>query len=91
MSEPQPLPVNARFEGDFVTQLVVILTTDTMDEVANKVAHHVIGKRLPAREAGMVVRYQGRALSAGTTVAEAGIGPFQNIFVNWVAQEGGQA
>jgi toluene monooxygenase system protein B len=84
MPDPQPVPVNAKFEGDFVTQLVVILDTDTMREVVAKVAHHVVGKRLPARDADMVVSYQGRELPPDMTVTEAGIAPLQNIFVDWV-------
>jgi toluene monooxygenase system protein B len=84
MPDPQPVPVNAKFEGDFVTQLVVILDTDTMREVAAKVAHHVVGKRLPARNADMVVSYQGRELPPDMTVTEASIALFQNVFVDWV-------
>lgn len=83
MAELQPLPVNAHFEGDFVTQLVVIMTNDDMNQVAEKVAHHVVGKRLPKRDAGMNVNYEGRKLPNEMTVADAGIGPFQNIFVTW--------
>lgn len=84
MSEPQPVPINAKFDDDFVTQLVLVLDTDTMREVAAKVAHHVVGKRLPARDAAMVVRYQGRDLPPDMTVTEAGIAPLQNVYVDWV-------
>jgi toluene monooxygenase system protein B len=83
MPDPQPVPINAKFEGDFVTQLVVVLDTDTMSEVAAKTAHHVVGKRLPKREAAMVVSYQGQELPPDMTVTEAGIAPFQNVFVDW--------
>jgi toluene monooxygenase system protein B len=84
MPESRPVPINARFDNDFVTQLVVVLDTDTMRDVAAKVAHHVVGKRLPARDADMVVRYQGRALPYDMTVTEAGIEPLQNVYVGWV-------
>ncbi len=84
MPEPQPVPINAKFDDDFVTQLVVVLDTDTMREVAAKVAHHVVGKRLPARDADMVVRYQGRELPSDMTVTEAGIEPLQDVFVDWL-------
>ncbi len=87
MADPQPVPINAKFGNDFVTQLIVVLDIDTMNEVAAKVAHHVVGKRVPTREAGMVVSYRGRKLAAGITVAEAGIGPFQNVFVDWEEAE----
>lgn len=88
MAEPQPIPLNAKFQDDFVTQLVVVLDTDTMTEVAAKTAHHVVGRRVPRREAGMVVSYKGRQLPAEMTMAEAGIPPFQSIFVNWLETEG---
>ncbi len=84
MPDPQPVPINAKFDDDFVTQLVVVLNTDTMREVAIKVAQHVVGMRLPKRDADRVVRYQGRVLSADMTVAEAGIAPLQNVYVDWL-------
>ena len=84
MPDPQPVPVNARFDNDFVTQLILVMDTDTMREVAAKVAHHVVGKRVPARDADMVVRYQGRELPSDMTVTEAGIAPLQNVYVDWV-------
>ena len=84
MPDPQPVPINAKFDDDFVTQLVVVLNTDTMREVAIKVAKHVVGKRLPKKDVDMAVSYQGRVLSADMTVAEAGIAPLQNVYVDWV-------
>lgn len=89
MPEPQAVPINAKFEDDFVTQLVIVLETDTMRDVAAKVAQHVVGKRQPARAAEMVVRYQGRSLPPDITVAEAGIAPLQNVYVAWA--DGGVA
>jgi toluene monooxygenase system protein B len=84
MPDPHPVPVNATFEDDFVTQLILVLETDSMQDVAAKVAHHVVGKRLPDKHLPMVVRYQGRELPADMTVAQAGIAPLQNISIDWV-------
>ncbi len=50
--EAQPVPVNAMFENDFVTQLVLVLDTDTVEEAARKVAAQVVGRRVPPRDAG---------------------------------------
>jgi toluene monooxygenase system protein B len=83
MAEPQPVPINARFDEDFVTQLVLVMSTDTMAEVAEKVAYHVVGRRIAPRDAAMVVTYRGQELPAETTVEEAGIAPLQNVYVNW--------
>jgi hypothetical protein len=42
MPDPQPVPINAKFDEDFVTQLVVVLDTDTMREVAIKELSFVV-------------------------------------------------
>ena len=46
-----------------------------MEVVGQKVAYHVIGKRLPAKDAPIFVRYNGAVLAQHTTVAEAEIAP----------------
>jgi toluene monooxygenase system protein B len=80
------MPVNARFGDDFITRLAMVLPTDTMREVARKVAAPVVGRRVPDREAAMAVRYRGRVLPAEMTVAEAGIRPFQSLVVDWTPE-----
>jgi len=81
--EGQPVPINAMFEGDFVTQLVLVLDTDTVDAAAQKVAAQVVGRRVAPRDAGLAVRHAGRAVPGDLTVAEAGIGPLDVVFVGW--------
>ena len=81
--EGQPVPINALFENDFVTQLVLVLDTDTIDEAAQKVAYHVVGRRLPPRDAGLVMRVGGQVNPGHLTVAEAGIAPLGNVLVGW--------
>ena len=93
MTEPETpgtlegVPVNARFDEDFITRLTMVLPTDTMREVARKVAAPVVGRRVPNRDAGMAVRHHGRVLPAEMTVADAGIKPFQSIFVDWTSED----
>ena len=92
MTEREPgtleaMPVNARFDDDFITRVTMILPTDTMREVARKVAAPVVGRRVPNRNAGMAVRHHGRVLPAEMTVAESGIKPFQSIFVGWTSED----
>jgi toluene monooxygenase system protein B len=84
MSDPQPIPLNAKFGNDFVTQLVVVMSNDTMDEVAKKVAHHVVGRRIRPQNREMAVYYEGCAIPRANTVQEAGIAPMQYLFVNYV-------
>ncbi|MGH8932142.1 MAG: toluene-4-monooxygenase system B family protein [Egibacteraceae bacterium] len=80
---PQLVPVNAIFADDFVEILVAITTADTIAEVAAKVAYHVEGKRVRARDAEKVVYHDDRLLEPGLTVAEAGIAPFDHVRVDY--------
>ena len=82
-AEPQLVPVNAIFADDFVEILVAITTADTIAEVAGKVAYHVEGKRVRARDAEKVVYHNDRMLAHDQTVAEAGIAPFDHIRVDY--------
>jgi hypothetical protein len=83
--EPQPIPVNALFEGDLVTLLVLLLSTDTVAEAAEKVASVVVGQRVAARDAPLVLSYAGRDVAPDQTVAEAGITPLSEVFVRFAA------
>jgi hypothetical protein len=84
MSEPCRIPVNAKFGDDFVIHVVVITPTDTMAEVAQKVARHAVGKRVTPQPRDMVVYYEGRAVPPHMTVKEAGIRPLRHVFVDYV-------
>ena len=83
MGEPNHIPINARFGDDFVMHVVVITSADTMAEVAQKVAHHSVGKRVRPQPRDLAVYYEGRAVDAQTTVSEAGIRPLQHVFVDY--------
>lgn len=69
------LPLQATFEGDILVILVPVDDQDTMEIVAQKIANHIIGRRLPAKNAPMAVRYQGEILPQTQTVAEAQMAP----------------
>jgi hypothetical protein len=81
--EAQPVPINAMFDNDFVTQLVVVWDTDTVTDVARKVAAQVVGRRVPPRDAGLVVRLDGRVVPGDLTVAESGISALDIVNVGW--------
>jgi toluene monooxygenase system protein B len=76
------LPLQAAFRGDFVVLFVPVDDQDTMDVVAQKVAYHVINRRLPPQDAPMRVQYNDQALPPDQTVAQAGMPPmsFVQIF-----------
>ncbi|MEY2443701.1 MAG: toluene monooxygenase system protein [Ilumatobacteraceae bacterium] len=88
MSEPQPVPLNALFGNDFVTQLALVMSNDTMTDVAEKVAHHSVGKRLEPRDVPKVVIFDGRVIPADTTVEQASIPPLACIVVEWADRIG---
>ena len=52
-----------------------------MDVVAQKVAHHVINRRLPPESLRMRVRYNQQVLSPDQTIAQAGILPMSFVEV----------
>lgn len=77
------VPLNAIFADDFVELLVPVTATDTIAEVAAKVAHHVEGRRVRARNLPKVVFHNGRELSPEMTVAQAGIQPRDHVRVDY--------
>jgi toluene monooxygenase system protein B len=84
MSEPQAIPINALFGMDFVSLLVVITSADSIAEVGEKVAAHVVGKRIAPRNASKAVYFQGRRLPGDWTVEQAGITPLSFVRVDYV-------
>ena len=52
-------PINSNFEGDFVLQVVLVDTEDSMDEVAEKCAYHSVGRRV-APQPDKVMRVRNR-------------------------------
>ena len=75
------VPLQAVFRRDFVTLLVLVDDEDTMEVVAQKVAHHVIQRRLPPQDAPMRVQYNNRILALEQTVSQAGILPMSFVEV----------
>ena len=80
---------NYIFGNDFVMHVVVVNTSDTIAEVAQRIAHHSVGKRVRPQDRDMVVYYEGRAVADNETVSQVGIGPFQQIFVDYASDSQG--
>lgn len=78
-------PVYGRFVGDFVPHLVAVDTDDSMDTVAEKVAVHSVGRRLPRPDTpkGYDVYLDGRLIPATTTLGELGLQPLQWLDVKF--------
>jgi toluene monooxygenase system protein B len=79
------VPLQAVFRGDFAVLLVSVDDQDTMEVVAQKVAYHVIRRRLPPQDAPMRVQYNNRdnnrVLAPDQTVTQAGIPPMSLVEV----------
>jgi toluene monooxygenase system protein B len=80
------VPLNAIFADDIVELLVPVAATDTVADVAEKVAHHVEGRRVRARDLPKAVFHEGRELPPELTVAQAGIEPRDHVRVDYKEQ-----
>ncbi len=76
-------PIVGRYVGDFVPHLVAVDTDDTFHEIAQKVAVHSVGRRLPelTSSSRLDVILDGATLDGGKTLgalmAERQILPLQ--------------
>lgn len=75
------VPLHAVFRGDFSLLLVCVDDQDTIEVVAQRVAHHVIHRRLQPQDAAMRVQYNYRVLQPNQTVSQAGIVPMSFVEV----------
>lgn len=74
-------PAQAIFEGDFVVLLVPVDDEQPMTEVAQVVAHHVVGKRVPAQDRPLQVSHNGEVLADDATLASLQIPPLDVLRV----------
>lgn len=64
-------PITGHFVGDFLPMLVAVDTEDTMDEFAEKVAFHFVGRRIPRPPvAHYDVLFHGEVVPPSVTLAE---------------------
>jgi hypothetical protein len=78
-------PVYGRFVGDFVPHLVPADTEDDMNALAEKVAVHSVGRRIPARaeSTGYDVLVDGEVVPPEKTLGELGLVPLQWVDVRF--------
>lgn len=74
-------PVQGIVEGDFVVVLVPVDDTDPMTVIAEKIAHHGVGKRVPAGDRSPRVRYRGELLDDNATIGGLGCAPLDVLEV----------
>jgi toluene monooxygenase system protein B len=78
-----PMPVVSYFRGDFLYSLVLIEDSDIIAEAARKCAEHAAGRRVPAQDRPLQVKYQGRVLNPDKTVASEGIAAMEEVIVSY--------
>jgi toluene monooxygenase system protein B len=76
-----PFPVQGIFEGDFVVLLVPVDDEAPMTDVAAAIAHHAVGKRVPAQDRPMKVSHQGVELADDATITSSQIAPLDVLRV----------
>ncbi|MFN8079027.1 MAG: toluene-4-monooxygenase system B family protein [Kineosporiaceae bacterium] len=74
-------PIQGIVEGDFVVVLVPVDDTDPMTVVAEKIAYHGVGKRVPAQDRPLKVRYRGDLQDDEATLAGLGAAPLDVLEV----------
>lgn len=76
-------PITGYCAGDHIPHLVAVDTEDTMDQVAAKVAHHTVGKKVPTPAGGSVydVFIGETKIDAGVTLGSLGIEPMEWVDV----------
>ncbi|ADG06757.1 toluene-4-monooxygenase system B family protein [Kyrpidia tusciae] len=75
------VPLTAAHREDFVVLLVPVEETDTMAQVAEKVAVHTVGVRVAPRPVPLRVRCKGQVQPDHVTVAQVGLGPMDFVEV----------
>ncbi len=82
-------PIYGVFKGDFVPHLVAVDTDDTMKVVAEKIAVHAIGRRLPhdPNAVGYDVVIDDEVIpedcSFGEVLAHKKLAPLHWVWVRW--------
>jgi toluene monooxygenase system protein B len=78
-------PIYGHFIGDFVPHLVAVDTDDTMTQVAEKIAVHSVGRRVPPRpnSKGFEVLVSGNLIDGDVVLGSLGLHPLDWIDVRF--------
>ena len=74
-------PLTANFEGDVLELLIPVDDGDTVEQVGQQVAHHVVGHRVPRQDGPLQVRHGGRILAPETIIGASGVEPMDHLEV----------
>jgi hypothetical protein len=82
-------PIYGVFKGDFVPHLVAVDTEDTMGQIAEKIAVHSVGRRIPVKPGakGYRVEIAGKNVPTQAILSqilvEPGLKPLEWVTVDW--------
>jgi hypothetical protein len=82
-------PIYGVFKGDFVPHLVAVDTDDTMAQVADKIAVHSVGRRIPNRPGAKGYRISiddkpvANQQPLSDVLEQTGLKPLQWVTVEW--------
>ncbi len=76
-------PIYGRFVGDFVPHLCPVDTDDDMNSIAQQVAVHTLGRRLPEDDRPMDVLVDGKVIDPSTKLGELGLAPLAWVDVKF--------
>lgn len=74
-------PVQGFVDGDFVVVLALVDDTDPMPVVAEKIAHHSVGKRVAAQDRPMRVKLRCELVADDATLSSIGAAPLDVLEV----------
>lgn len=80
------VPVQAFVKGDFVVNLVPVYDTDTIDVVANKIAHHSVNRRVAPQDRPLQVSFHDEVLPNDATVSDVGIIPMDFLYASYIEE-----
>lgn len=75
------LPLTALFRGDVLELLIPVDDGDTVEQVGQQVAQHVVGHRVARRDAPIRVRHDGRILEPEAVIGASGVQPLDHVEV----------
>ena len=77
------MPYLGYFDGDFIPLLFLGDETGTVGQLVDAFAEHVVDIRVARRDAEYFARHNGSDLDLGQTVAAAGIGPLDTVYMGF--------
>lgn len=73
------LPLTALFRGDILELLIPVDDQDSVEQVTQSIAHHVVGRRVAKRDAPIRLQHNGTVLDGDLRIGDSGVGPLDHV------------